>query len=164
MNKVFKPTHVYKNINELDFDSFINDGYNTLILDADNTLVPYYEKNSDAILINFLKELQKKGFKVIIMSNNFRKKGLYKDCLKLSIKYYSFSLKPLKMAYFKAIRENKIDVSKTIQIGDQILTDVVGANRIGIKSIYIEPLIDKDNIFTIVNRKIEKIIKKELGI
>lgn len=164
MNKLFKPTYVVKNINELDFSSDIFKDVETLILDADNTLVPYYEKNSDEILISFLKDLKEKGFKVIIMSNNFRKEGLYKDCLSLDIKYYSFSLKPLKLTYLKVIKENNINPLKTIQIGDQILTDVVGANRCKIKNIYVEPIIDSDNIFTILNRKIEKKIKRELGI
>ena len=44
-------------------------------------------------------------------------------------------------------------------IGDQILTDIIGANRLGIKSILVNPIKRKtDHVFTRINRKLEKYI------
>ena len=47
-------------------------------------------------------------------------------------------------------------------IGDQLLTDVLGGNKIGITTILVNPLSDKDSIFTIFNRSKEKRIMKKL--
>ena len=49
-------------------------------------------------------------------------------------------------------------------IGDQVMTDVIGANRNHLKSILVKPIAPNDNIYTIINRMLEKLAFKIVGI
>ncbi|WPJ91216.1 HAD hydrolase-like protein [Facklamia hominis] len=49
-------------------------------------------------------------------------------------------------------------------IGDQIMTDVIGANRLGLSVILVKPILNHDNVYTYVNRKLERYAFKILGI
>ena len=59
---------------------------------------------------------------------------------------------------------NLLDLKKeeVIMIGDQVFTDVLGANRFGIKSILVNPINKKEGPFTLIKRPFEKIILKKL--
>lgn len=140
----FKP---YKKIDFLfneDFDEFYRNGVRGIIFDIDNTLV-----EDNAILDNrassFIELLKNKGFKICIVSNN----GLERVrdfCSPLGIKYVYNAKKPSKAGFVKAMRLMGTKRPDTISIGDQIFTDVLGANRAGIKSYLCEP----------INRKTER--------
>ena len=54
------------------------------------------------------------------------------------------------------------DFSEVAAVGDQILTDVFGANRSGITSIFVESLTPEDRFLTRINRKFEKMILNNL--
>ena len=73
------------------------------------------------------------------------------------------SMKPLKRKYKKILKIYKYKESEIAAIGDQILTDVFGANRVGITSIFVDKLSKEDKLFTKINRKIEKRILKRLN-
>ena len=48
----------------------------------------------------------------------------------------------------------------TALIGDQLFTDVWGANRAGVTSILVNPISDKEDKFVAFKRHIEKFINK----
>lgn len=53
--------------------------------------------------------------------------------------------KPSKDAFKEIMKENKLDTKKTIMIGNEFGTDIEGANRIGIDSIFIKSnIVNKD--------------------
>ena len=79
----------------------------------------------------------------------------------------AFSLKPRKDKYNKIMERFKYKSSEMAAIGDQLITDIYGANRLDITSILVNPLTEKDYSMTLINRMLEKIIygsleKKEL--
>ena len=49
----------------------------------------------------------------------------------------------------------------TIFVGDQLFTDVFGANRAGIRSILVKPIHPKEEIQIVLKRYLEKIVLKE---
>jgi len=59
---------------------------------------------------------------------------------------------------------NLLDLKKdeVVMVGDQIFTDVLGANKFGIKSILVNPISKKEGIFTLVKRPFEKIVLNKL--
>ena len=82
----------------------------------------------------------------------------------LDIPYVYFAKKPLKCVFYKANEMFKIEDSEDIAvIGDQVMTDVWGANRSGMYSILVEPINENDIWVTKINRMFErKILKKYL--
>jgi predicted HAD superfamily phosphohydrolase YqeG len=56
-----------------------------------------------------------------------------------------------------------VELPKLAMIGDQILTDVVGANRVGVLSVYVKPINKKEYWFTRIKRPLESLILKLCG-
>lgn len=67
-------------------------------------------------------------------------------------------MKPLKKNYKKLIKEYNFDMSEVACIGDQIMTDVWGANKMGFTSIFLDKLKKEDFKWTKLNRVAEKLI------
>lgn len=156
----FIPDMYCKNILEIDYQKLKDLGIEVLLFDFDNTIIAHKVYELDKEYINLLNKI-KKDFKVYIISNSFNSKKLSKFSNELEIVCIGKSLKPLSFGFkkLKLDTENK----NIAMIGDQIITDVLGGNRMGYFSILIDP-INKDNeiIFTKINRKIEEfIIKRE---
>ena len=82
---------------------------------------------------------------------------------KLDIPFIYFAIKPLKRGLKKAATHMNIPFENIGVVGDQIFTDVLGANRLKMYSILVEPISDKDIWVTRFNRKFEKIIKKKIS-
>lgn len=159
MRKLLEPKMMIDHYSDFDGERFIKEGYDTIFIDLDNTLAPYYEKRIDEAVYKFLDSLRKIGFKVFVISNNSEERvgNYFKDT---DINYLFYALKPFKKGYKKAINDFNLNPKKIVAMGDQMLTDVIGANRMGFYSIYVKPIIDKDSITTKLNRKIEKFLFK----
>lgn len=82
---------------------------------------------------------------------------------KLQIPYISFGMKPLKRGLNKAKKILDLKSENIAVIGDQIFTDVIGANRNKMFSILVKPLETKDIFITRIKRPLEEaIIRKYL--
>ena len=101
--------------------------------------------------------LKRKKFTIILMSNSLKKRvEVFKKDLKIPC--FSFSMKPLKKNYKKIMKEYSFDMSEVACIGDQIMTDVWGANKMGFTSIFLDKLKKEDFKWTKLNRVAEKLI------
>lgn len=133
-----------------------------IILDVDNTLI-YYNKELLKGVDIWCKDLQEKGIKFCIVSNSNKKEKVKQVAAKLNIPYISFGMKPLKRGLKKAQKILGVENKNIAVVGDQIFTDVFGANRLGMFSILVKPLETKDIWITRVKRPFEEaVIKKYL--
>ena len=107
------------------------------------------------------KKLKEKGFHLIIMSNS-QKKRVEPFKNELELDSAAFSMKPRKAKYMKILKTFGYKPEEVAAIGDQLLTDVLGANRMQITSILVNPMSKKDGISTNLNRIIERMIIKRL--
>ncbi len=158
----FKPTMYMKSIYEVDFNKIYEMGFRTLLIDLDNTLVPHDVANPTPQSIELIESLKTIGFKVVILSNN-SKGRVSKFAKPLDVDYMYSTRKPLKFKYNRLITEQGFKRSEILCIGDQILTDVYGANRLKIANMLVEPLATKDILWTKVNRFFEKKVYKKLA-
>lgn len=158
------PKKVLKRLEDLDLGYFKDKKVKVLLIDLDNTLGAHDQKIIDEKMTNILKTFKENGFKVIVFSNNTTKrvKLFLND---LDFDYFSFAMKPLPFSYLKIIKKLKIEKQEAVAIGDQIFTDVLGANLVGIYSIFVEPLYkNKDGFSTKIIRKLEKYVRKKYKI
>ncbi len=156
---IFRPDELLKRYDELDMSALKSRGFNTVLLDVDNTIAPYYEKLPDKDAKAFVKKLKDNGFEVFVFSNNTDKR-VSKVANELDCEYYPWAFKPLAFRGNHLIKKKKLDKSKIFIMGDQLLTDVLCGKRLGVYSIYVKPIVDSDSFRTSINRFFERKIFK----
>ena len=133
-----------------------------LIIDVDNTLIDY-ERNLLSGVEQWCEEIKSDGIKCMILSNSYKKDKVESVARALDIPYILFAKKPLKGGFLKAKDILDLKPSEIAVVGDQIFTDIIGANRVGMFSILVKQLGTKDIFITKVKRPIENhILKKYL--
>ncbi len=140
----------------IDFKKLYEKGYRGIIFDIDNTLVPHGAP-ADKKAIEFFKYLKKTGFKTCLISNNSKERVL-PFAKAVGAKAVWKANKPAGRNYLLACRQMKTDRTNTVFVGDQIFTDVLGANLAGIPSILVEPIHPKEEIQIVLKRYLEKIV------
>ncbi len=151
---MFLPDIYQKSIYSINYESLKNAGIKVILFDLDNTIVPINATEPNKKTKDLFDELKKMGLKPVIMSNSGQKRvapfkeGLFVDAA-------CSSRKPLKRKYKKILNIYNIKPSEVAAVGDQILTDVYGANRMGFTSILVNQISTKDFAWTKVNRWLE---------
>ena len=125
----------------------------------DNTLIEKGNYLIDDKTTKLFKEL-KKQFNIYIVSNSLNKSKLKKISGILNVPYIKDSRKPFKKG-FKKLKLKDIKPEQIAMIGDQVITDVLGSNRMRYFSILIDPINNDEWLLTRINRIIENIILKK---
>lgn len=133
-----------------------------LILDVDNTLIDFDKKMPEGVK-EWAENLKQNNIKLYIVSNSNHKEKVEKTAKTLDIPYTYFAKKPLKGGLNKAKKNMELPSEQIAVVGDQIFTDVIGANRAKMFSILVKPINEKDIWVTKIKRPIEnRIIQKYL--
>ncbi len=155
------PDIYQKSIYTIDYSKLLSRGIKCLLFDLDNTIIAINDKTPPQKAKDLFVSLKQKGFKVIIFSNSpkIRVKQFQNffgvDC-------YHSARKPHPGKFRKLLKAYNYTVNEVAIIGDQLLTDIVGGNKIGITTVLVNPLSDEDIIFTKLNRFLEKRKMKKL--
>jgi len=158
---IFYPKKYVNNVLEITNDFLKENGIRAMLLDVDNTLIDY-DNNVLEGLESWVKNLKKQNIKFCILSNTNKKHKAERMSKLLDIPYVYFATKPFKRGFKKAKKILKIEQNNKIAVvGDQILTDVFGANKCRMYSILVSPIKNKDIFVTKINRIIEKQILKK---
>lgn len=156
MFKAFYPSRYEESVYSIDFDMLYKQGYRNLIFDIDNTLVCHGAPQDEKSL-PFLKGLMEKGFKIVFLSNNKEPRvKMFND--PLGAMYIFKGGKPSKAGYLRAVEMMQGDVNNTLFIGDQLFTDIWGANNARISSILVKPIDKHEEIQIVLKRYLEKIV------
>lgn len=156
MFNMFYPKRIADSAYVIDYDLLYKEGYRGVIFDIDNTLVEHgADANKKAI--NLIAGLKKKGFKVCLISNNKEERVLRfnKD---IGVDYIHDAKKPSKRNYIRAMKIMSTTRRNTVFIGDQLFTDVYGANRVGMMTYFVKPIGPKEEIQIVLKRKLERIV------
>lgn len=157
MSKLY-PTAYVENTYSIDYQAMYDAGYRGIIFDIDNTLVEHDAPQTDKSLelINRLKQI---GFKCAVVSNNDEER--VSEFAKPAGLYYVYkAAKPAGKGYRAAAKNMELDPETTFCVGDQIFTDVWGANRAGLFNFLVKPLGKELEIQIKLKRIIEKPILK----
>ena len=155
------PDIYQKSIYYINYDKLYKKGIRCIIFDLDNTISPSHVKKPTKRLKRLFDELRDKGFKVVIMSNA-PKYRIEPFKTYLNVDACAFSLKPRKNKYERIMEKFKYKHTEVAAVGDQLLTDIYGANKLDLTSILVNPLTDRDFSVTFFNRIIEKFIYDHL--
>jgi len=157
VRELLVPDQRLKNIFEIDADYLKSIGIKGIITDMDNTLVPWSDRTVYPKLAQWFAALKDKGFKIYIVSNNSRDRGAML-ARELDLPAIWYAVKPRRKAFRKAISEMQLAPEEVAVVGDQILTDVLGGNRLGLHTILVAPISEKEFFWTKLTRQIERIV------
>lgn len=143
----FIPDMYQKSIYHIDYDKLRDNGIKCLLLDLDNTCVPYKDKEPNKKLIDLFEMLKDMDFKLIIFSNA-TKKRIYPFKRALNVDCLARAGKPSKRSFLKILKLFNYQLSDVAIIGDQLYKDILGGNRVGIKTILVNPMSKDDMIIT----------------
>lgn len=161
MLDLFIPDIYAQSIYTINYKKLKKNGIKCLLFDLDNTLAPYKVNEPDQNVKELFHRLEQ-DFKVIIISNSGKNRlRPFKKVLNVDVAFSS--KKPLKTKYKKILSLYKFKIDEVACIGDQLLTDMLGANRMGLTSILVNRVASYEMFPTKVNRFFEKFILKRLS-
>ncbi|MDR5658115.1 YqeG family HAD IIIA-type phosphatase [Serpentinicella sp. ANB-PHB4] len=153
--KLLTPHMYAESIFDINLEKLKEKNIKGLIIDIDNTLVAWDIKYANEKTTKWLQSLQKEGFKVCLVSNNTENRVVtFNEALKLPAIHRAN--KPRRKAFKKALKILETDIDTTAIIGDQIFTDILGGNRMGLFTVLVVPIVSKEFWWTNFVRKIER--------
>ncbi len=151
------PKEYLNNVKEITIELLKKNHIQGLILDVDNTLIDF-DRNMLQGVEEWIANLKEQGIKCCILSNTNKVDKVEQVAKKLEIPFIYFAKKPLKSGFRKAKELLQLEEKNIAVVGDQIMTDVIGANRSNMFSILVKPIQEKDYLVTKIKRPLEKMI------
>lgn len=105
-----------------------------LLCDLDNTLRLHSEKEPADELQDWVEECKKAGVRIVIISNNGRKKMMKKFCEPIKVDCVWWAKKPLSKKLTEAMNNYHTPRENTVMLGDKWSTDVLAAKAAKIRS------------------------------
>lgn len=155
-----KPTYIYDKIEDIPFEVFEENNITGIILDADNTIIDYTRKLSESKK-EYIDKLKEKGYNICILSNTFSERKIRNLMKELDVNGLCSAMKPLLKGFKMSLNLLNAKKENVIMIGDQLFTDIYGANRFGIKSIFVNPMNKIEDAVTMIKRPLENYILKK---
>ncbi len=140
MKRIFHPKMHVRSVQDIDLDELKRRGLTNLIVDLDETLRKRNSGQMPGSSIEWIKETKAKGFNICVSSNNpffWMNSGLSKL---LGVPVSTFALKPFPFAIHHAMWKLASKRKNTALVGDQLFTDILGANLAGVYSILVDPI------------------------
>lgn len=135
------PREMIPAVQDINLERLKERGIKLIILDIDNTLVAPNEAKPHESVVDWLNQLQNEGFLVCIMTNNTAERAQQLEIDK-GIHIVHLAHKPLKKNFREILKKFGVEASEACMVGDQLITDVLGANRMGIFSILVKRISD----------------------
>ena len=155
LSYLLTPDAMFEKFDDITPEFLLAHGITSLLIDIDNTLAPYEQPTPDERIKNYFASLSENGIKAALVSNNNHKRvELFNS--ELGLLAFADSGKPGKKTLLLAMEKMGSTVENTAAIGDQLLTDALGAHRIGIPAFIVPPIRDKKNLFFRFKRWLEK--------
>lgn len=157
---IFRPTSIVERITDVTPSMLREMGVKAVLLDVDNTLTSYQSHEPVEGAVEWTHQMSTEGFQLLIVSNNYQSR-VEPFAAKFGIGFITFAMKPLPFGYIKAKRLLKMKASDCVIIGDQVFTDITGANMSGMKSILLSPVERENGTLFRLRRHLEKPIREK---
>ncbi len=154
------PNEYLDSVKDISLEFLNKNNIKGLILDVDNTLINL-ERKMPAGVSEWAKNLKSNGIKMCILSNSNKIEKIEAVAKIIDVPYIFFAKKPFKSGFIRAKELLKLDNKNLAVVGDQIFTDVIGANRCNMFSILVKPIEEKDYLLTKIKRPLEKLVIKK---
>lgn len=135
----FLPDLRLAHVGELDRSWLLGHGIRHVIFDLENTLVPYRQEKLGKDALRLIDSLRSYGVEVSVVSNS--PVGWVARLLdEHGVRYVAMARKPSKKGFLRVAEASAVPASATLHVGDQVITDVLGAHRAGMMAALVDPL------------------------
>ncbi len=163
MAHYLRPDEILKTIYDLDIEGLWARGRRHILLDLDNTLVPWNDTQVPESLLKWAGDLKDRGFKCVLVSNNGDERTKAVADL-LSLSYLASAGKPGKKAAFRAMDIIGASPKDSAIVGDQLMTDIWMGKKAGLYTILVSPISNREFKGTKLNRLIERALLSSMGV
>lgn len=160
MSNPLSPDAYLSSVHAIDLDDLSARGIRVLLLDLDNTLLPRDTNVVPDKLKQWAAGLRARGFSVCLVSNNWHER-VHHVASELGFDLVDKAVKPLPFAFLAALRRAGARRSEAAVIGDQLFTDILGGNMLGMRSVLVAPLSSTDLPHTLLLRRLEALVLKD---
>lgn len=158
MFELFKPTYQADSLDSIPMEMLKKEGIRGLIIDLDNTMTPWNDLEVGPKVTEWFQKVKEAGISPCIVSNNKRKQRVAIVAENLGIPFVYRATKPRAIAFRRGMKVLGTGISDTAVIGDQLFTDILGGNRLGLFTILVIPINDQEFIGTRFLRQMEKLL------
>ena len=141
----FLPTIIVKSVTDLTPEMLKDRGIELLMLDFDNTIVPYTTNQPTEVMAAWLRKMVESDVKLCVVSNS-KKDRVRIFCKAYGIDCITHAKKPFPKGIRECLAKYGLTPEKCALAGDQIYTDTMGARGCGVTAILVEA-IDNHNIW-----------------
>ena len=142
------PCQVVESVKELEPETLKEKGIEAIITDLDNTLVPWRHYEIMPGVVEWLAKLEVAGIKICIASNTIHTERLKQLAETMNIPFVDRVRKPRTGGFVRAMKAMGSNVGNTAVFGDQIFTDVLAGNRLGLHTILLRPPLSKEEFIS----------------
>lgn len=160
MRNLLRPTLLAEAIWTIDLDWLAGRGIRGLILDLDNTLVDWNATWVRPQVRSWLEAARRREMRLCLASNALRAARVSAVADELKLLLVARAGKPFPIAFRRAMAALGTDPATTCAIGDQVFTDMLGANWLGLLTILVTPLSRRESPHTRVIRLLEAPLRR----
>lgn len=142
----------------IDYKKLYEMGYRGILFDIDNTLVHHGDDSTEAVDALF-RTLHGIGLKTLLLTNNSEER-VKRFIRNIDTLYLCEAGKPKPEGYWKAAKLLELEREQVLCIGDQLFTDILGANRSGMASILVDFIRQAHETRLGKRRQLERIVLK----
>lgn len=150
-----------ESIYQIDLDTLWQQGIRGVLFDLDNTLIEWDNHQPAAEMLAWMQSVKDRGFRVCLLSNNSARR-VETIARILDVPFFAPARKPLLRVFRQALTSLDIQAQQTAMVGDQLFTDVLGGNRLGMYTIWVTPMSSKEFFGTRITRAVERVIFRRL--
>lgn len=154
----FRPDMRVASVTDIDPVALREEGYVGLLLDLDNTLLPWKTSEVPQSSKDWVERAKRAGLKLCIVSNTHYPTRLTTIARELEIPAVARALKPREHGFHQAAEIIGCNIEMTVVVGDQLLTDILGGNLACAYTILVNPMHPREFVGTKVSRMIERFI------
>ena len=152
---MFSPDHYYSSVTSIDLAGLHGDGVRYLLMDLDNTLLPRDSSEISPAVLEWIALLPERGMAACLVSNNWHA-HVHDVAGEIGLPIVAKALKPFPKAFRKGLDVLGATPRESAVIGDQIFTDVLGGNLLGMTTVLVSPLSTSDLPHTLLLRHLER--------
>lgn len=158
MKRYLFPNMYVDSILDIPFEQLWDAGIRAFLLDLDNTVTEWNRMEISEEIIRWVEAARNHGFQACLLSNNDSHRRVFGVAEKLGVPYILKARKPRNRGFAKAMQLLGTRPEETAVVGDQVFTDVLGGNRMGMYTILVVPMNPREFLGTRFMRQIERFV------
>lgn len=155
MLKRLIPQMYISSVLKIDPQKLVNKGIRGMIIDIDNTIVPWASFDLSLAVAQWLERVKASGIVICVVSNA-KSQRVTRLITPLGIPAIPKAGKPMARSFRKAMKILQTTPRQTAVVGDQLFTDILGGNRLKLYTILVAPMSKKEFFGTRLMRQLER--------